>query len=508
MSRDELVGLIERQEDGRTALLVSHDFSMSGAPIALLSMADALRRLGYCPIILSRVDGPLRSEAERQGFATLVLPDLFSGSILTSVAQKVALVVANTLVCGPIVLELNGTDAPVLWWIHEAQSIYSEKHLLLAPHLLCNNVMVAVVGPYAQQMLLQQRPHLYPRTLLYGLDDLVCPRESDVEQNQDGARVITFACVGTLQQRKGQDILVEAFRLLPEEIASRCKLLIVGRPLKPDVTSIVLTFADENPELVTFIPQIERKDMPKFYQSIDCLICPSRDDPMPITVTEACMFSKLIICSEHTGSAELLRQYEAGFVYEHDDPSELAELISKVVLAQASETQPMRLQARRLYEEHFTKEVFASNLQALIADLQNRGTVNEADQRVAQALRDLQNQTIELKDRQTDTQNKLARTEKSKEELERQYNQTVAERDDLRDRIAQLEREARAARERCEALHQQCESLQQDLNRAEANYQKQKSRADSVTRSRSWRYTAPIRAAGQQIKGLRKRRST
>jgi glycosyltransferase involved in cell wall biosynthesis len=45
------------------------------------------------------------------------------------------------------------------------------------------------------------------------------------------------------------------------------------------------------------------------------LICASRDDPMPVVVTEAMMFSKVCICSENTGSANIIQDGNSGFVY-------------------------------------------------------------------------------------------------------------------------------------------------------------------------------------------------
>lgn len=99
----------------------------------------------------------------------------------------------------------------------------------------------------------------------------------------------------------------------------------------------------------------------QLYQRMDCLICCSRDDPMPIVVTEAMAASKLVICSEHTGSATILRADESGLVYNNDDPQELVECITRV-LEHGGEVASLRKAARLSYETHFSQEVFTQNL--------------------------------------------------------------------------------------------------------------------------------------------------
>ena len=80
---------------------------------------------------------------------------------------------------------------------------------------------------------------------------------------------------------------------------------------------------------------------------------------MPIVVTEALSLSKLVICSENTGSAELLKRNNSGLVYPDNDPEQLAHCILQV-LEHSNQMESFKTAARQTYEEFFSKEAFDS----------------------------------------------------------------------------------------------------------------------------------------------------
>ena len=120
--------------------------------------------------------------------------------------------------------------------------------------------------------------------------------------------------VGMQEERKGQDLLIQAIRRLPPELLKKCLFVFVGKPCYAPILTEILAITEEYPRNVLHIEELSRQDMLSLYMQIDCLICASRDDPMPIVVTEAMLMSKSVICSEHTGSADLLKQKDAGLI--------------------------------------------------------------------------------------------------------------------------------------------------------------------------------------------------
>ena len=97
----------------------------------------------------------------------------------------------------------------------------------------------------------------------------------------------------------------------------------------------------------------------------DVLICPSRDDPMPVAATEAMMFSKVVLVSDHTGTASLLEDGVSGFVVPADDSQALALAIRRAMAMRGSFAEIGR-RARRVYEENFTIEAFDGNIRKFI----------------------------------------------------------------------------------------------------------------------------------------------
>src|SRR3981081_2904362 len=105
----------------RRPLLISHDFSYSGAPIALLTLAKSLKRLGEHPIVVALNSGPLRSHFLESGIELAEKVEPASGGF----------VIANTVVSVPAALQFKKFGVPVAAWIHE--SMYFFKSLRISP---------------------------------------------------------------------------------------------------------------------------------------------------------------------------------------------------------------------------------------------------------------------------------------------------------------------------------------------------------------------------------------
>lgn len=365
---------MDNNNSRKAALLISHNLSLTGAPIALLGLAKALKGLGLFPTMLSYEDGPLREEVVADGVPVVVLARERALGLVADHAHAFMLVVANTVHGGGIVSALNGTDTPVLWWVHEANG-YGRRRGWLLPQELHANVVVATPGARARQTLLRARPQYEIRELLYGVED----RQPHVACEAEEGRSLTFALVGTVSRRKGQDVLLRAAASLEPEAACKCRFVLVGGPDDARFASVVRREAESLPN-VALVGPLGRVDMLSFYDEVDCLVCASRDDPMPVVVAEACQRGKLVICSASTGSAALLEEYGAGLVYGDNDPGKLAVCIRRACGSSSDELDDMRRNARRLYEERFSECVFAKSVARLAEDMLSRDLALDAEQ--------------------------------------------------------------------------------------------------------------------------------
>ena len=110
-------------------------------------------------------------------------------------------------------------------------------------------------------------------------------------------------------------------------------------------------------------------------QQCTCLVCASRDDPMPTFVTEGLIFGKPAIVSEHTGTAGLITEGMDGFVYEDDDPEKLAERLAWAI-DHPEKLAAMRQACRDLYERHYSKQAFADGLKQAVRELTGESTLS------------------------------------------------------------------------------------------------------------------------------------
>lgn len=349
-------------------LIISHELNLTGGPIAAMRLVECLKENGYLPVVVSPHDGPLSYELEKRQIPALVSPHLYTSDVVRRFAGLFDVVVANTVVSAPAVTALYGLSLPVLWWIHEAEASYHSSALQAIPQFPSENVHVYAGGGYAKERLLSHRPGWDAKELLYYVPDMPEHAGEYMLPSQAQGKTV-FACIGMVEQRKGQDIFVQALESVPEQLMQKGYYVFVGRQQYLPSYQSIMALCGRYPENVQYIEELPVETLLGLYRRIDCLVCCSLDDPMPIVVAEAMAASKLIICSEHTGSATILREDNSGLVYYNDDPRELARCITRV-LEHGKEMDNFRIAARSSYETHFSNAVFTKNLLRAIGEIQ------------------------------------------------------------------------------------------------------------------------------------------
>lgn len=178
---------------------------------------------------------------------------------------------------------------------------------------------------------------------------------------------LRFLTVGYVEIRKGQDVLVEAIKKLPDEIRVKCEFLLVGQDsslfalkLKEDITDI--------PE-IRMIGIVDREELHRIFEVSDILIIPSREDPMPTVAAEAMMHSIPCIISDVVGTAAYITDGIDGWIFKSGDIQDLAQKVEwcflhRKEIIQAGEN------ARILYQTVFSMNIFERNLLALVDEVQ------------------------------------------------------------------------------------------------------------------------------------------
>jgi glycosyltransferase involved in cell wall biosynthesis len=148
------------------------------------------------------------------------------------------------------------------------------------------------------------------------------------ESTSDGDRMILN--VGKFDERKGQDVLINAF----SEIASKyknVKLVLVGGTGKalPRLKALCVEKGIDNS--VEFYPDIPHRRVSNFYKKATIFCFPSRREPFGIVLLEAASFSVPVIASRVGGIPELVSDGENGVLVTQDDHMELAHCIKALL---------------------------------------------------------------------------------------------------------------------------------------------------------------------------------
>lgn len=350
-----------KNRSGKRLLVITHELSWTGAPVVLSEACiDVLKPAGYELLVLSLKDGPLAGKYRENGISVMVVPEVASqdSSILLSWIQPFDAVIVNTIVPYAALHLLNSVKKPVLWWIHENELIYEWVGAHLPEHLE-EHIHVHCVGQHALNVLKKYRDYK-AESLIYGLQDSNTAGKLWKPSAAKGR--LLFATVGTVLALKGQDILMEAISLLDDTVREKCEFLLVGKTEDTKILDCVRETEEKYPEHVRYIGPVPRDYLDEIYQTVDCIICSSREDCMPTFVAEGMMYGRPAICSENTGMAPILLKGNAGFTYGKNDPRELAAAITAYVSLPNAEKEVYAKNAKICFEQNFSVDVFRNNL--------------------------------------------------------------------------------------------------------------------------------------------------
>lgn len=342
-----------KEEAGEKIGLLSTDLALGGTAIALFHMAKVLRKLGYSIIFASTMDGPLREQIEMQGIPVVIDPNLQLATMReTEWAAGFRLIICNAINYY-IFLSDRDLRIPMIWWLHDSLFFYDGVDRDVLRQMSQKNLTVLSVGAVPEKAIHSIVPELRVGQLLYGVED--------TRMNEDGKT--RFVAVGCIEERKGQDILVQAVCLLPKEIRQKAVFYLVGN----DTSLLAGQIREQTgsmPEII-MTGAVGRKEIHKILEDADVMICASREDPMPTVAAEAMSHSVPCILSNVTGTAAYIQEKENGLIFESENVSELAEKIkwcieNRVFLAE------MGNRARKIYKTIFSMERFEEEVNSVI----------------------------------------------------------------------------------------------------------------------------------------------
>ncbi len=382
-----------RQDTGRPLrlLLITHNLNLEGAPWFACELARHLAaQPGISVQVVSPQEGPLRPRFEEAGVTVTlceVAPALaahssdgFYAALDRATSSlpwaETDLVIANTMVSFWAVHAARLAGKPALLYVHESAAIRRFFAPLLHPALFAE---VEAAFREAAQVVFTADASRRVYAPLDTRDNFIL-----LPSWVDASRVEVFASahdkdtlrrkhaldpaatlvvnIGSLCERKGQHIFIQAADLLKTELAftypgRKIQFIMVGaRPglyletLKQEVSRLGLG------EIVHFLP--ESGEIFDFYQLADIFACTSFEESFPRVLLESAAFALPIVTTQVNGIPEMLGPNEAWFT-PPGDRYRLAEAIKLALQAHfaGDRTRPAQARATVLRKYHETRSL-------------------------------------------------------------------------------------------------------------------------------------------------------
>lgn len=312
--------IADKEPKSAKILLISHDLTLGGPAIALFHAAVTLKKCGYMVLYASMLDGPLKEKLIEKNISVVVDENLQIATMQEREwVSSFSLLICNTLNLY-VFLSERDTKIPVMWWSHEAPFFYEGVNLKVPQRIGTHNLTTVTAGPVPASAIRGFLPDLLCDELLYGVADAAqkglegenCAYEGGSGW-ENSFNIVRFITIGFLEPRKGQDLLPQAIKSLPDSVRRRCRFYIVGHG--ETLFGEQIRVESKNMKEIIFTGSVGRGEIHKLLSESDILICPSRQDPMPTVAAEAMMHAVPCIVSDVTGTVDIFRMDKTAYYF-------------------------------------------------------------------------------------------------------------------------------------------------------------------------------------------------
>jgi GT2 family glycosyltransferase/glycosyltransferase involved in cell wall biosynthesis len=363
----------------RDFVLVSHELSLSGAPLIVCHLAKWCKARGIFVVVMSPTDGPLRDKFIEAEIPLIIDPMLATGyetmtkfsrgtmvkshSSFVKLACEFDCLVVSTICGAPLIRDAHQAGIPTIWWIHEGMvgdqflkrnstlgTIPQLADLIIAPDKRSSRIY----QPYADHSV---------RILPYGIPDVA----SEVaRRNTRRAGPLRFLLLGTIEERKGQQTFLEALRRLPADVLGGSEFLIVGRPLDARIAAEIRGAEETFPSLV-YRESVSHADALGLIGGVDVMVCASWEETGPLTLIEGLALGKALLSTRVGIVGESLMPGKEALFVEAGDSVGFASAIERLA-REPGLVQDLQANSRAAYERCFKLDRFGTEFVSLLEE--------------------------------------------------------------------------------------------------------------------------------------------
>lgn len=348
----------------KRVLLVTPELAYTGALQSFRRIAIVLQKNHYVIDIWSYLDGPYKEEFEKVGLRVRIVPEnSIDENFINQEVTGYNLIIANTVVTYKVA-DIAQHIVPVVWYIREAQNLpefFWKKEREIA---LRRARKVYSVSEYAQDFIAKNYNSNTHVVHNYVDDVFESAKDSLLPKNKEDK--IRFLALGTIEKRKGYDVLLQGFLSLPVQIRQRCELHFAGRLWNgaKDFYPQILKIAEENDDIIYHGELRDRSAIHGLIRDSDVVVVPSRDESCSLVALEAAMMGRPLILSENIGAKYVVDE-GSGWVIKTADIESMKNAYITVV-QNVDKLPSMGQHARTNYLNTSTYEIYEKNILEMV----------------------------------------------------------------------------------------------------------------------------------------------
>ena len=351
-------------------LLLFHNLNVEGAPTMLVKAAGILINSGKFVEAMSLSDGIYKKELNKLGIPLKVIEasDYFTDEFDDYIKQF-DLIIINTVVTYQFVARYNNT-VPIMWYIHEGKTIqtFFAKNIRDLNSLIKTKTNIVVVSEYVKEWL-EKEFGIKNVAVLHNYIDI--DERANALKGKGEKEKIQFTYLGSIDHRKGLDILLEANHRLTNRV--NVHINYAGNILDQRFyDTIISRYKEDN---IQYWGLVSGDDKIRLFQETDVFVVPSRDESCSLVVLEAFAAEKPVIISDQVGAKYLLTD-KCGWMFNINHIDELTGLLENIGNLKY-DLHSYGAEARRQYDEHVNYNEYEKELLSLVERCSNKKDVHQ-----------------------------------------------------------------------------------------------------------------------------------
>lgn len=366
--REIFISKTIKKNTNKRVLIISTHLEYNGGTIASVYAAKAIQQRGYDVVLMAPSgNNQFIEETVNEGITITICPALpYIYEKEQEWIGQFDVVIVNVL---QMMNSAYGCASirPTIWWIHEPSDVY--RQIMSYPWNCVEQNKLDKLNIYAVSNIAKENynalfANRIKELLPYGIPDIAQEKDYIVNHNSK----IVFAIIGVVCERKAQDVFVEAIRLLKH--IRQAEFWIIGSQSDSLFNNHIKEMARDIPS-IKLKGVLTRDEIYRVFPQIDVVVCASREDPLPIVMTEGMMFGKVCITTDKTGTASYIQNGINGFVIPANNVEVLKEQMEWIINNQDC-LKEIGENARKTYEKYFTMDIFADSLERILQKTENK----------------------------------------------------------------------------------------------------------------------------------------